>query len=238
MSVYSDLILLKTPATYWRLGEATAGGAGAMIDATGNGHDGTYSGGLTFSQPSLLAAEPSSCVLFDGTSGFGDSGVSGVATMTGDWTMEAWVYPTAFGGVVHRGIIGTSGGGGYALIVKVGTARLLITHTNVADASATSLTDIPLNAVSHVAATFVDATDTITYYLNGQADGTATLTTSPTIRSSAIGSRTTSDHFFAGKIDEVAIYQSVQSQVSLLENCTVGRGAGWAFAPAPVLAGP
>ncbi len=61
---YSDEIQADNPLGYWRLGEMTGTTA---VDASGNGIDGVYSGGVTLNVPGLPA--DNTAVLVDGTDG-------------------------------------------------------------------------------------------------------------------------------------------------------------------------
>lgn len=203
---YVTEVLADNPAAYWRLNETSGT---TLNDTTGNGHDGVYSGGFTLSQAGALQGEPSSSVLFDGTTGYATAGVLGVNITTGNWTIEAWVYPTAFG-VGQRGIVGTNGTQGYCLTVANGA--MIITCVNVADSTAAT-TPPSLNAWNYVAATFVDSSDLLSFYLNGQPDGSTTFTTTPAAdgRTGTVGSRNTADSFWQGRIDEVAVYQTALS---------------------------
>jgi len=218
MSAYSSLILGKSPAAYWRLSEASS----TFFDATGNGHNATAVGTITRSQTGLITNDSDTCVLFDGSTGCVSSGVSGVDISTGDWTMEAWIYPTAI--TTRRGIIGTPGVRSYAFCIE-STGKLLVTNVNIADASL-GTTTVPLSTVSHVAVTFVDSSDTLTYYYNGQPDGSFAFTTTPDAgaKTGVVGSRNLSAQFFQGNIDEPAIYTTALSAASIAQNYTVGLG--------------
>lgn len=63
---YQNSILATGPVAYWRLGELSGT---SMIDSTGNGHTGTYSGGYTLGSAGIPATDNDSAVAFDGSSG-------------------------------------------------------------------------------------------------------------------------------------------------------------------------
>jgi concanavalin A-like lectin/glucanase superfamily protein len=62
----STILSLSGLVAYWRLGEA----AGTVMEDDGpNNLDGTYSGGFTLGQPSLVVVDPNTSVDFDGLTG-------------------------------------------------------------------------------------------------------------------------------------------------------------------------
>ena len=58
-SVYRAAVLADSPLAYWRLGETSGTVA---HDETGNGHDGTYVGGVTLGQPGALTGDANTAV--------------------------------------------------------------------------------------------------------------------------------------------------------------------------------
>jgi hypothetical protein len=217
VSDYSDLIIADGAEAFWPLNEPSGT---TMADATGHGHGGTYSGGFVLGEPGL-PGDPETSVLLNGTSGFGSAGVIGVDISSGDWTLEAWINPTALG-AGHRGVIGSNGSNTYAMTVKTG--KLLVTNVNIADAPAFANTDMPVTVWSYVAATFVDSSNLLTYYLNGLPDGSTTFATSPTAgaKTSVVGSRESSTDFFEGHMAKAAIYKTALSDATILSHWVEG----------------
>src|SRR5215469_15882953 len=86
-SNYEAAVLSDHPAAYYRLGETSGTTA---VDSSGNGHNGAYSGGVTFGQPGPLFIDPVSSVAFDGSTGHVNSGF--IPASPGA-TIEAWVRP-------------------------------------------------------------------------------------------------------------------------------------------------
>ncbi len=60
---YEQAVLADQPVGYWRLGQNAN-------DYSGNGFNGTVSGGVTFGQPGALAGDTMTSALFDGSSGY------------------------------------------------------------------------------------------------------------------------------------------------------------------------
>lgn len=62
-SVYAATVEADEPLAWWRLGESEGS---TLVDATGNGHDGQYIGGATFTgQEGLIAGDRDSAISFD-----------------------------------------------------------------------------------------------------------------------------------------------------------------------------
>ena len=61
--ILAALVALGTPPELiLMLGEAT--GAGTAVDASGNGHDGTYGGGPTLGLPAVISGANGTCASF------------------------------------------------------------------------------------------------------------------------------------------------------------------------------
>src|SRR5262249_55411434 len=65
ISNFADEVLADGPIGYWRLGERL--GSVSAFDASGNGNNGTCSGGITFGQPGFQGGD--TAALFDGRTG-------------------------------------------------------------------------------------------------------------------------------------------------------------------------
>jgi len=92
-SAYRAIVLAKNPVGYWRLGEVTGPTA---VDETGNGHDGTYFGGVTYQEPGALANDPNTAVGFDGLDAYvevPDSVQFSQMTSGAGLTVEVWMRP-------------------------------------------------------------------------------------------------------------------------------------------------
>jgi PKD repeat protein len=121
-------------------------------------------------------------------------------------TLEAWVYPTALSG--WRTVILQERPDGlvYALYAHSDVSRPAIYVHTGADAGAVGGTSLPLNTWSHLAGTY-DGT-TLRLYINGLEVGQQDVagdivTTDGVVR---LGGNSVWGEFFAGRIDEVRIY--------------------------------
>ena len=131
--------------------------------------------------------------------------------LTAGLTLEAWVNPTNVG--YYRTILAKTTNGlpvNYYLSLSNGT--LTFGFFNGAWREHRASVGPALNAWSHVAATFNDAANQVVLYLNGTAVLTSAETTSLTVNADqlriGIGFP---DEAFAGRIDEVRIYNRALS---------------------------
>jgi hypothetical protein len=144
---------------------------------------------------------------FDGTSGqYLNAPANTVFNFgTGDFTVEAWVYPTSTSGTRPIIEIRTTGGAnGFALLSQSGATTLNVyTNTAFVGASTNSLT---LNAWNHVALT--RSTNTWTYWINGVSGGSFTNSSTQSDGGTTgpkIGGSTTSGEIWIGYISNARI---------------------------------
>ncbi len=145
---------------------------------------------------------------------------------SGDYTFEAWIYPTD--GTAET-IISKGAGGGAAntdifIFSLVGNNLFFqLGKVGATSETHTSNTAISLNTWSHVAAVYNSSTMTVTFFLNGLSDGGGTYSgtlynadTNPTF----IGRQgnTCNCNFFAGNIDELRVWNDQRTQQEILDN--------------------
>lgn len=153
-----------------------------------------------------------SALVFDGLNDWVTVNDAGALDLATGMTLEAWVYPTANGGGSWRNVLmkERSGGEVYNLYANVDTNAPAVYVVRAAqsgtplDARGTS--QLPLNAWSHLAATFDNST--LRVYVNGVQVGSR-LVSGPLLDSSGalrIGGNSVWGEFFQGRIDEVRVY--------------------------------
>jgi hypothetical protein len=97
VSRYASTVLADHPLGYWRLGESSGTTA---FDSSGNGHNGTYVGGVTLGVPGLIGnGDPDTAASFSG-SGHVDLGTLNLNLST--VTLEAWINPTSYASSYRR----------------------------------------------------------------------------------------------------------------------------------------
>jgi len=206
---YADRVLGTTGLiSYWRLGDRS----GTTATDSKGGNAGTYAGGFTLGVAGALLSDADTASSFDGSSGRVALPNTASLNLTGDLTLEAWVKPSVVDNTAQ------------ALFAKAGTAasasarqlRLGLTNgrwrgtlwdTSGGTYNAIAATAPVAGTWQHVV--FTVSGSSLTIYVNGVQSGTATFsgTRNAVNSGSAIarlgdGSR----QFFAGTIDEFAVY--------------------------------
>lgn len=222
ISNFATEVFADGPIGFWRLGE----GPGSVIaaDASGNGNNGTCSGGITFGQPGF---DGDTAALFDGATGR-IIVLNSNSLNPPHITMEAkvrWDGPNDF----YQRILEKSS---FPQLAQYGFGILPDGHVRVElrTSSATTSVDVDsINAVARGAEAHVVATydgNVIRIYLNGFLDSEThapgTISPKPPtplnlIESGiGIGNQTQRDRPFKGLIDEVALYPTALSAERIL----------------------
>ena len=180
----------------------------ATSDASGNNNPGTLANAAW-----TTSGKYGKALTFNGTSSIVNIADAASLRLTTAMTLEAWVYPTAAGNawrtVVMKEVTGELA---YALYanedVNVPSAWLRIGTTSRRGAGTSML---PLNTWSHLAATY--GSGSLRVYVNGVQVSTQAMTGSiaSSTRPLRIGGNTVWGEYFAGRIDEVKIYNRVLS---------------------------
>jgi len=95
-----------------------------------------------------------------------------LSVIGGDLTVAAWITETVV--TSYRGIIGNSFANGWWLSTNAGKICIWIAGIGTAYSATTTMA---ANRWYHVAATFINSTKKIAFYLDGKPDGTATSST-------------------------------------------------------------
>jgi hypothetical protein len=201
-SQYQSIVLADAPTAYWRLGEASGS---PLVDEIANAHPLTVTAGmvghLTYSVPGALVGDSNTGLAFDGAATAGLTVVPSIvpgATVS----IEFWLKPSAGGGQ-YTGLIGAGGGGNG--VYWDATNRKIRVNTPGGDVLNT--TPLALGTLYHVVIA-INA-GTITFYLNGVADGGGSgWTGAAQINSVAYAGGVALP---AGLLDEVAIYPTALS---------------------------
>jgi hypothetical protein len=213
-SSYVASVMADAPVAYYRLDE-TSGTTAKDSSGTNDAH---YQGGVTLGVAGVLGDD--SAASFDGTTGWVSGSGSPSFLGKSPFTLEAWVKPSKVD-VVFRGVISnesstTSDKGGYTLWAQssdggansIGFERWQSGKSNLATAS-----PLTVGAWTHLVATFDG--NRLSIYVNGAmiAQSTSTPVAIASGFTFAIGALNSGAQptFFAGAIDEVAIYDHVVS---------------------------
>ena len=206
-----------------RGGASGAGGSGIVIvrypiEPTGN--EGTITG-ATWTN----AGKFNKALSFNGSTSYIGCGYTGLPTGNNDRTITFWINPvsisSSWGGMVAYG---TASASQDFVIQWNGTNPRILVGKHSANADASSLTNIPMSEWSFIAVT-LSGEDSISYYLNGNADGTATLSGINTVLAfSQIGrGHNSATYSFNGLIDEVKIYNYALTQDEIKAEYNQGK---------------
>ena len=224
---YYQVVAADSPQAYWRLDEAV--GATTAHDATGNGHDGTYKGGVTLGGAGAIANDADTAATFDGASGYVDvPGAFAFAGMT-SYTLEGWLKPTDIAD--YHAWIGRNDGQppseGYLGYIDPSGPLYMIERTDSGTKIYTNGNTAPANGTwAYVVVTYAPGVGSIVW-VNGQAGPTSTNdvslagATSDFIIGAENGGATS---WWAGEIDEVAVYNYALSAARIQAHYMVGRG--------------
>jgi hypothetical protein len=171
-------------------------------DRSGKGNTGTLSG-ATWS----TAGHSGAALSFDGVNDRVNVADSTSLDVTSGMTIEAWVYPTALSGWRTVALKERSGGLVYALYAHDNVpAPAVYARVGGVDVRVAGASSLPLNTWSHLAATYDGAA--LRLYVNGQLVGSQALTGSLQVSTGLlrIGGNAVWGEWFAGRIDDVRIY--------------------------------
>ncbi len=218
-STYVASVLADSPVAYYRLDEST--GSTTAKDSTGT-NDARYEGAVTLGVSGVLADD--TAVSFDGTSGY----VLGAATPAflakSPFTIEAWIKPSKIDGT-YRGVVSNENSSitdkdGYTLFVQTndgGPGNAGFERWQSGKSNQTLASPIAVGSWTHLVATFDG--NHLTVFLNGAqiAQNTAPPVSILSGYTFAIGAMNAgaTPTFFAGTIDEVAIYDHVVSSTCI-----------------------
>lgn len=163
-------------------GTANTGGAGGGANVYGNAGTGG-SGVVILSYPDIYAAPTSTTgsptvstsgsgsISFNGSSQYLITSATQIIPATADFTFEAWIYPTALSG--NSVIWGQGSGGDPGRSQIYITSSGVPTFTNGASFTLASSGTVSINTWTYIA--FVRSGSTGTFYINGTAAGSGSL---------------------------------------------------------------
>lgn len=206
---YAAIVRADNPVGYWRLGDRDR----TAVDSSGSGTPGTYGDGITQGVPGAIVDTTDSAAEFDGRSGVISLGSGFDFPLA--FSIEAWIKPTVldeqFRHVFTRQIrTPPQPRQGYALLVN--GAKGVIFERFVDDIPFTAEYSIVANSFSHIVATYDGAY--MRLYVNGHEERSSTASGEQLATPEAltlIGAATLTQGFFAGAIDEVAVYSTALS---------------------------
>ena len=183
--------------------------------------------------PLLLPGLVGQAFSLDGVNDYVNIPYSADLDLQGAFSIEAWVRPLSFG---PGTTLITGKAGGYQLFVHAdGRANVSFYDASDTWAALDSLSTLPLDAWSHLAATFDPTTDVLTLYINGQQDANLSTTLMPLANSNSleIGGFSCCGSFFHGLIDEVNIYNRALASGEIVSTYNAGSAGNCRACSAP-----
>jgi hypothetical protein len=216
-STYSNQVLSGSPAGYWRLDELSGTTA---ADSAGT-NTGTYMGGFTLGAPGAISGDSDTAVLLDGLSGtvmIPDSSSLDPSTAI---TLEAWIKPSSLPSAGSTMILRKDSQ--YQLSIAAnGSLGFRVYQGGVAEEVDSAAGTAPVGNWTYVVGTWDGSK--MTLYVDGTAVASMPLSGSIDTTTSRLwlGSIYNSWGYFAGDLDEVAVYPSALSASEVQDHWGVG----------------
>ena len=213
---YSSAVLANDPLAYYPLGDTSGTTA---TDASGNGNNATYVGGVQLGTPGALPFDPGTSATLNGSTGYVQ-----LPTITNDFTSgfsaEFWAYPTAQG-PNNQEFFDLSNGAfsDSILLYRAGSSNNLnfaIYQNGLTAGQVVAPNAVSLNQWQYFAVT-MDSKGDVTIYKNGQpiATGTTTVPRSGDVRTeNYLGKNDLAAYgytSYSGALQEAAFYTSALS---------------------------
>lgn len=221
-AAYLAAVLVDAPVRLWGLQE-TSGTTAA--DASTNAAAATYNGTYLLGDgngpiPGSKAAR------FGGTNSEITQASAAATNITGDLTLECWVFlasATTFSFLIGKG--GGSGATPYALYVDNSG---VISFQAISSGGASQIMLATFKMLPNVWQYFAVTRSgtTVTFYLNGTLVNTVTQTVTPATNTTTVslGSRTDHYTYFGGLMAYAAIYDAALSATRIAAHYSAGRG--------------
>jgi parallel beta-helix repeat protein len=235
-STYSSTISSDAPSGYWRLGEPA--GASSAADATGHGHSGAYVNGVQTGVAGTVVGDTDTAAHFDGSNDYvqADAAV-GNFPGTQPFTIEAWVristVDSTFRRVLSSELDSPSGRSGWNISYNQTYGFTFSRWVNGAEVGGATYTPIQVGHWYHVVGVYSGSQ--LSTYVDGSlkriiSDTRAEPTSTQPV---SIGRYAGGGLYFAGDMDEVAIYPTALSAARVQAHYLSATSSGGSGTPPP-----
>lgn len=216
---------------HWTLDQTT----GDTITDTGSGgNDGTWTDTVNDDVgEETTAGQIGTALTFGGTNTRVTLGTPAALGPTTNFTFSAWVNTSSSGSFQAIYSAGSTNADYWAVQLNA-TNRILLRNDN-GPVFHTSSSAISTGSYQHIAVVKSgDVGANVTFYINGVADGTATVGALSNSGTKGIGFRTENNSdYFIGEIDDVRLYDRALSAAEILEIYRAGGGGGYGVCTQP-----
>ena len=230
---YGTIVLSDSPVHYFNLGESS----GSLFDSGSDRDDFSSNGTTTYGVTGIPGYPTSTALSFDGSSAYLSTG-AGKTTYSPftngscgvkNFTFEAWIKPSSVTGVHAIWAAGTTGSDYGYLFYTNNTSFSLQLYNNSGGANIISVNSATIPAAIgswfHFVGT-IATTPLATLYVNGTSVATTstfgTDSCNTTINPRLARFDNTSNYYFNGTLDEVAIYTSTLSAARVTAHYNAG----------------
>jgi hypothetical protein len=200
------------PVAEWKFDEKTGT---TVNDSSGNGNTGTLTNG-----PVWTTGKSGPGLKFDGTDDYVTVPSSSSLQITGDITTEMWIYPTSLPTTsLNRMVLLDKGYNKEFRVgfISEGANNPLQVFAGGSGESGNAIQSIAANQWQHIVIVRDNTAKRVYGYKNGVLDSQFTYTVNPVSSSNAvtIGKRTDGSEYFAGKIDDVRIFNYARTPAQI-----------------------
>jgi Concanavalin A-like lectin/glucanases superfamily len=217
---YRDQVLAASPASYWRLGEASGATASDELGV----NPGTFSNVL-LNQPGALTGDSNTSASFNGTSSYMTVPSASSLNMTTGGSVEFWAKRRSVSST-YQVVVGKPGDGlsrneNYS--VWLGTTNKYTAYFG----NGSSVVAVQTPAITDTNWHYIVATNdgsTAKIYVDGVLKQSApmTIALTPNAKALNIGRAYNNAYFFNGWLDEVAVYPSALSSTTIQSHYSEG----------------